>query len=364
MLACIASYVLISGISQQYVEAQIMQTGKQPACNCVIFRLDDIHDNWLRSAQIQVMNLFLSKDQSLSVGIVMNATGSDGQILQKIKEGQGKGLFELAIHGWNHVDYTKLSEQDQEKTLALANNKMQTLFGVKSNIFIPPYGTFNNSTLIAMSNVGIGILSAGSSHTNDNRFIWNPSVSSEPYSILQFPDTTGFMDERNGTWQNVSNSVILDSVNNSIAKRGYAIVVLHPQNFVRMVNGQLVDTIDNSQVSNLSSLIDSILAKKIHITTFENIAVSDPPPSQVQPIANVVKESDVTLKEKRTEIQDMIHDCHLEIKNASHNHKQVAHDCKAQIKKAKGEYRDFQKQLKSEWKQASAHIKKSKHTDE
>ncbi|HEU5220846.1 MAG TPA: hypothetical protein VFU58_02185, partial [Candidatus Nitrosotalea sp.] len=256
------------------------------------------------------------------------------------------------------------SEQDQEKTLDLANNKMQTLFGVKSNVFIPPYGTFNNSTLVAMSNLGIGILSAGSSHTNDNRFIWNPSVSAEPYSILQFPDTTGFMDERNGTWQNVSNSVILDSVNNSIAKRGYAIVVLHPQNFVKTANGQLVDTIDNSQVNNLSSLIDSILAKKIHITTFENIAISDPPPSQVQPIASVVKESDVTLKEKRTEIQDMIHDCHLEIKNASHNHKQVAHDCKAQIKKAKGEYKDFQKQLKSEWKQASAHIKKSKHTDE
>lgn len=364
MLACIASYVLISGISQQYVEAQIMQTGKQSACNCVIFRLDDIHDNWLRSAQIEVMNLFLSKDQSLSVGIVMNATGNDGQILQKIKEGQGRGLFELAIHGWNHVDYTKLSEQNQQKTLDLANNKMQALFGVKSNIFIPPYGTFNNSTLVAMSNSGIGILSAGSSSTNDNRSIWNPSISSEPYSILQFPDTTGFMDEQNGAWQMVSNSVILDSVNNNIAKRGYAVVVLHPQNFVKTVNGQLVDIIDNSQVSNLSSLIDSILAKKIRITTFENIIVPDPPSNQVQPIANVVKDTNLTLKEKRTEIQDMVHDCHLEIKNVLHNHKQVAHDCKAKIKKAKGEYKDFQKQLKSEWKQVSAHIKKSKHTDE
>ena len=341
-----------------------MQTGKQPACNCVIFRLDDIHDNWLRSAQIEVMNLFLSKDQSLSLGIVMNATGSDGQILQKIKEGQGKGLFELGIHGWNHVDYTKLSEQDQKKTLDLANNKMQTLFGVKSNVFIPPYGTFNNSTLVAMSNLGIGILSAGSSSTTDNRFIWNPSVSSEPYSILQFPGTTGFMDEPNGTWHQISNSVILDSVNYNIAKRGYAIVVLHPQNFVKTVNGKQVDVIDNSQVSNLSSLIDSILAKKIRITTFENIAVSDPPPSQVQPIANMVKESNATLKEKRTEIQNMIHQCHLEIKNASHNHKQVAHDCKAQIKKARGEYKDLQKQLREEFKQASEHIKKSKHTDD
>ena len=345
-----------------------MQTGKQSACNCVVFRFDDVHDNWLRSAQIQVMNTFLAKNQSLSVGIVMNATGSDGQILQKIKEGQGKGLFELGIHGWNHVDYTKLSEQDQKKTLDLANNKMQTLFGIKSNVFIPPYGKFNNSTLVAISDSRIGILSAGSSPINDNRFIWSPSISYEPYSILQFPDTTGFMDETDGTWQKVSNSVILNSINNNIEKRGYAIVVLHPQNFVKTENGQLVDVIDNSQVSNLSSLIDSILAKKIYITTFGNIVVPDPPASKVQPVSSVVNERNVIvndrnviLKEKRTEIQDMIHDCHLEIKNASHNHKQIAHDCKAQIKKAKSEYKDFQKQLKSEFKQMSAHIKKSKH---
>ena len=330
-------------------------------CNCVIFRLDDVHDNWLRSAQIQVMDTFLTKNQSLSVGIIMNATGSDGQILQKIKEGQNKGLFELAIHGFNHVDYTKLNEQEQKKTLDLSNNKMQTLFGTKSNVFIPPYGKFNNSTLVAMSDAGIGILSAVSSSTNDNRFIWSPSVSSEPDSILQFPDTTGFMNEINGTWQKVSNSAILDSINNNIVKRGYAVVVLHPQNFVKTQNGQLVDVIDNSQISNLSSLIDSILAKKIHITTFENIVVADPPANKVQPIANVVKERNIVLNEKRSQIQYMIHDCHLEIKNSSHNHKQIAHDCKAQIKKARGEYKDFQKQLRSEFKQVSSHIKKSKH---
>ena len=363
-MSCIAAYVLIAGISQQYVEAQIMQTGKQSMCNCVVFRLDDIHDNWLHSAQIQVMNLFLSKNQSLSLGIVMNATGNDEPVLQKIKEGQSKGLFELAIHGWNHVDYTKLSEQEQKKTFDLANNKMQTLFGIKSNTFIPPYGKFNNSTLVAMSNSGMKILSASTGTPNDDRFIWNPSVSSEPYSILQFPEAAGFMSESSGVWQKVSNTVILNAINNNIAKRGYAVVVLHPQNFVKMQNGQLVDIIDNSQVSNLSSLVDSILAKKIHITTFENIVVSDPPPNQAQPIANVAQERNVILKEKRTEIQDMIHDCHLEIKNASHNHKQIAHDCKAAIKKARGEYKDMREQLKSEFKQVSDHAKKSKHTDE
>ena len=340
-----------------------MQIEKQSICNCVIFRLDDVHDNWLHLAQIQVMNIFLSKDQRLSVGIVMNATGSDQLVLQKIMEGQSKGLFELAIHGWNHVDYTKMSESEQKKTLDLANNKMQTLFGIRSNVFTPPYGTFNNSTLVAMSDSGIKIISATTGSVNDNRFIWSPSVLSEPYSILQFPEAAGFMSETNGVWQKVSNSAILNSINNGITEKGYAVVVLHPQNFVKTENGQLVDVIDSNQVSNLSNLIDSILAKNIRITTFENIVGSDPPSSQVQPIANFVKERNVVLKEKKVSIHDMIRSCHAEIRNASHDHKQMIHECKAKIKKVRGDYKDIQEQLKSEFKQISTHLKKSKHNN-
>lgn len=340
-----------------------MQSGKQSMCNCVIFRLDDVQDYWLHSVQIQIMNLFLSKDQNLSVGIIMNSTGNDQLVLQKIKEGQNKGLFELAIHGWNHVDYTKMSEQEQKRTFDLANNKMQTLFGTRSNVFIPPYGTFNNSTLVAMSDSGIKIISTTTSHVNDNRFTWSSSVLSEPYSILQFPETSGFMSDTNDVWQKISNSAILNSINNGIAERGYAVVVLHPQNFAKTENGQLVDIIDSSQVNNLSNLIDSILAKNIRITTFENIVGSDPPSSQAQPIVNFVKERNGVLKDKRVTIQDMSRSCHAEIKNASHDHKQMMHECKAKVKKVRGDYKDIQEQLKSEFKQISTHFKKSKHAN-
>lgn len=351
-------------MSQQFVAAQIIQTDNPSMCNCVIFRLDDVQDTWLHSAQTQIMNLFISKHQSLSVGIIMNETGNDQMILQKIQEGQSIGLFELAIHGLNHVDYTKLSEQEQKKSLDLANTKMQTLFGIKSNIFIPPYDLFNNSTLVAMMDSRIGILSAASGPPNDNRFIWNPSDSSEPYSIFQFPETVGFMDEVDGVWQKVSNSVVLNSINDGIAKRGYAVVVLHPQNFVKTENGQFVDVMDSTQVNDLSNLIDSILAKKIRITTFENIVSSDPPQNQVQLISESVKTRNEILKEKRTEIKNMIHSCHLEIKNASHNHKQIAQECKEKIMKSKEDLKNIHEQLKSEFKQIDSHLNKIKHKND
>ena len=37
----------------------------------------------------------------------MNYVGNDSKIINKVREGDKKGLFELALHGWNHVDYTK-----------------------------------------------------------------------------------------------------------------------------------------------------------------------------------------------------------------------------------------------------------------
>ena len=107
------------------------------------------------------MDCLISKNQSLSVGSIMNEIGNDSKIINKVREGDKKGLFELALHGWNHVDYTKLSEQEQKRaTLLKANEKMQKLFGHKSEIFIPPFNTFNNNTLRAMSQIGLKIISA------------------------------------------------------------------------------------------------------------------------------------------------------------------------------------------------------------
>ena len=129
-------------------------------CGCVVFRIDDIQDNWLQQAQLAIMDLFISKNQSLSLGLIMNIVGNDSKIINKLREGYQKGLFELDLHGWNHVDYTKLTEKKQRDTLQMANEKMRYLFGTTSRIFIPPLDPFNNDTLRAMRQDGIQILSS------------------------------------------------------------------------------------------------------------------------------------------------------------------------------------------------------------
>ncbi|HEY7079655.1 MAG TPA: polysaccharide deacetylase family protein [Nitrososphaeraceae archaeon] len=101
-------------------------------CNCVVFRMDDIQDYWLNSVQSAVMDLFMSKGQKLSLGLIMHIVGNDSKVVDKIKTGLDKGLFELDAHGWDHINYTKLNQNEQKQSLYNASSKMEKLFGIRT----------------------------------------------------------------------------------------------------------------------------------------------------------------------------------------------------------------------------------------
>jgi peptidoglycan/xylan/chitin deacetylase (PgdA/CDA1 family) len=251
-------------------------------CKCVVFRMDDVQDNWIEAAQLVGMNLFTSRNQSLTIGLIMNETGGDPRIIHTIQGGTSKGLFELALHGWDHVDYTKLSEQQQQYSLKRANEKMQQLFGNTSNIFITPYGTFNNDTIKAMDQLGIKILSAATyseSSFDKNSSIFNAnnnykSNQSQQSTVYHMPAMSFFKDDLHGKMP-IKTPVekILSDVDSNIKKYGYSVIVFHPQDFVKTdQHGNVVNkTLDIGQVKDLSRLVDSILSKHIQITSFSKL---------------------------------------------------------------------------------------------
>ena len=108
-------------------------------CNCVVFRMDNIQDYWVRAGQLAAMNQFIFRNQSVTLGVIMGGIGEDSEIINKIKQGSDSGLFKLATHGWNYSDFTRLSEEEQRNSLVDSNRKMIELFGNASEIFIPPY---------------------------------------------------------------------------------------------------------------------------------------------------------------------------------------------------------------------------------
>jgi peptidoglycan/xylan/chitin deacetylase (PgdA/CDA1 family) len=268
------------------------ESSPQTSCNCVAFRMDDVQDSFVDAAQVAAMDIFFSKAQPLSLALIMNYLGNDSRIVDKVMDGSKTGLFELGIHGWDHVDYTKLSASEQKKTLDMANNKMKRLFGNISQIFVPPYGYFNNDTLEAMNEQGIKILSATlSSEINfdKGRSIFNYSgertrnlsgVSAKVNNIVEaplpfhVPGVVSYKDYENG--RPIKNPVgnMMKSIDDNIEKYGYSVIILHPQDFVYQdVNGSISDEnkINSTELNEFSQVIDVLSSENKRISTLSEI---------------------------------------------------------------------------------------------
>ena len=258
---------------------------------CVIFRIDDVSDSHA-SSSIAVMNLFLAENKPLTLGIVMNHVGRNQAVMEKILEGKDKGLFELALHGYEHVYYNKLSPQEQLNQLSNANQRMQDLFGKPSEIFIPPYDIFNNYTIDAMTKLGIRIISAG-------EFMY-PSSGNSQYHLFSVNDprkgnnSANESNNGNDNWvYHIARSTgiesfgetnqpnllslgeILNDTNYYISKLGYAVIVMHPTSFLTMQNGKYTKKVDEKEINFLKTLINSLESKNIPITSFSRLAEID-----------------------------------------------------------------------------------------
>jgi peptidoglycan/xylan/chitin deacetylase (PgdA/CDA1 family) len=293
--------VIVAQSISYYTFESVEAVASLTSCNCVVFRMDDIQDVFVDEAQIAAMNLFISKDQPLSLGLIMNEIGNDLRITGKVGEGSQKGLFELGLHGWDHVDYTKLSESEQESTLQSANEKMKKIFGNTSDIFIEPYGYFNNDTLKAMERLGIRISSAAlfsennfnqgkdifnytakqiaGINNNDSSTASNSTLTADIDPLVyHVPATVSFKGYENSKPSKVSVNNILSTVDDNIKNYGYSVIVFHPQDFMFMdENGRISnDALNQTEFQDFSQLVDTIIDKDIRITTLSDIVGIEP----------------------------------------------------------------------------------------
>lgn len=77
------------------------------------------------------MQHFIEKNHKLSAEIVVNNfgnLGTSGNVFKTVKQGYDSGLFELGIHGWDHVRYSQLSAEQRRNDFAKSKNKLRSLF--------------------------------------------------------------------------------------------------------------------------------------------------------------------------------------------------------------------------------------------
>jgi len=256
--------------------------------NYVIFRMDDIQDYWLHAAQLSLMDLFIERNQNLSLGLIMNRISNDTKLIDKLKEGSRKKLFELCLHGWDHLDYTKLNEEEQEHSLRKANEKMATMFGHSSSVFISPYGLFDKSAIKAMKNIGLRILSANGSAeynfdknkstyvTRGGMDLINENQAAYNNTIYHLPTTLPFKLYLKGKRIEIPIENALNCIIKNVARYGYAVVVFHPQDFVQIDrDGNFTDIVQEKDIKIVSQLIDALLSKNIQIMSFSEIVKSN-----------------------------------------------------------------------------------------
>jgi hypothetical protein len=90
--------------------------------------------------------------------------------------------------------------------------------------------------------------------------------------IFYMPSTIAFKDYDRSRY--IQNSVqnIFNNATQNIEAHGYAVFIIHPQDFMKIdANGSPTKALDENQINDLSSLIDLILSNNIHVGSFSEI---------------------------------------------------------------------------------------------
>jgi peptidoglycan/xylan/chitin deacetylase (PgdA/CDA1 family) len=248
---------------------------------CVIFRVDNIQDWWERDVQTAVLDTFLQTRTKATPAVVMSNYGNDTNMVDKIKQGEKAGLFEVALQGWGYDDYGLKSFDEQKAALTSANERLgEVNNGVRSNIFVPPYDSINQDTVYVMKQLGFTVLSADYvAHHGGYLPASFPNRTS--LGITSIPFTVNFIDDHRPPSSNGKTMEgLVGEINLSIAKHGYAVVLAQPADFA--LYGRGISSIGNTpiiepkvnstQINTLRAVIAQLKASGKTITSFNEVA--------------------------------------------------------------------------------------------
>jgi hypothetical protein len=260
-------------------------------CNCVIFAMDDIADYGGIKVQIATMDYFLDRNLPFTASIIASklANSSNLDVFHKVEEGVDRGLFEIAIHGYRHVNHTLLTKEEQSNDFSKAKGKLEYLFGKRVDIFLPPFNDYNLHTIEALSDLNITLFSTSpdSEQTTSNPYksqtlvVTNNSrlevskISDEKPLVYHTPFSVSFLrlEGVNGLSGDRLVEESLRLIDESIAKYSFAQVRLHPADFsqVNATSGKRINEVDDNRFQHLTQLIDRLEGRNIRIASFSEI---------------------------------------------------------------------------------------------
>ena len=252
--------------------------------------MDDLNDRGVNNVDLAVMDYFISNNLPFTASIIVSklANGSNLSVFHKIEEGVQKGLFEVAIHGYRHINHALMTEKEQKYDLSTANARLEYLFGKRSDIFVPPGNAFNLHTIEAMADLNISLFSTSDNsekitinpyksqnflETNNSR-LQVSKISNQKPLVYHVPFSVSFLSlHRHGLSGDKLVEESLKRINKNIALYGFAQVRLHPTDFdqVNATSGKPINELNNTRFQQLTNLVDNLQGRNITIASFSDI---------------------------------------------------------------------------------------------
>lgn len=244
----------------------------------VVWRLDDVQAWYCSSILDDILAPFTSTNTPLSVGIIGTGLSDDSTVVSVLQGLKGNPNIQFANHSFTHPSGGMPSlggEAAQQNDLQQAQTAIEGVTGVTPDTFIPPENLYNTDTQTAMANVGLVDMSAQCTWTGpgavDNcaegsGVVW-PKLSWE--NIAMMP-AGAVIDSWTDFTQPASVTTAQAWANAQIANQGFAVFMLHPQEFA--TDASTCKQPDTTKIGVLQQVISQGKAAGWKYYTFDGMA--------------------------------------------------------------------------------------------
>ena len=235
------------------VSALAFAAGVAAAAPSVVFRLDDVQDYFRASASRDIMQLFVDRNEVLSIGVIGGAYfGQDAATVAAVTAASQAGS-----EVFNHGDDATTLYNAVTKAEALQHLQNAEVAAFKPyTSFVGHENRWNAATLEALAELNYNVIS--SSTTGD--YPMPVDTTTDPLHLSKTTQTARLV---GSSWVSSIGEVV-GVCQTEVQARGVCVVMMHPQEFADGV----------VSLAELGDLVDEVKAQGWAVTTFRAYAAA------------------------------------------------------------------------------------------
>lgn len=236
----------------------------------IVFRYDD-YQMIPSTINDSVLNIFRRNNIPLCLGIIPYDTNNkviyqiDNEKLNDLRLSIEKGEIEIALHGYNHLnhlviphfrrvsysEFATINPEIQYEKIAKGKRTLDSLFEINTNIFIPPFNTYDRNTLKVLVDLNFEIISGSMAGPYSNNKIKYIPATYEDFSELH------------------------RIINNNSNTQFTLIIYFHPYSFTEFTSLYSKKISELIDVRKLEELLNWLKKQDVGFYTFTDLAMTE-----------------------------------------------------------------------------------------